>query len=111
MFTLFLVPLIQSFRGRWDGGTFQDKAMRWASIIPALIGVWWTYKMWKGRHSLNRAVAIISLAGKVVKENQALVGFSFSILGGFIAFTFIWVLMFSRVFLRSYKAVEGGMLR
>jgi Plasma-membrane choline transporter len=109
MFTLFLVPLIQSFGGRWEGDTFQDKAMRWASIIPALIGVWWTYKMWKGRHSLGRAVSIISLAGKVVTENQALVGFSFAVLGGFIAFTFIWVLMFSRVFLRNYKVVDGGM--
>ena len=110
MFTLFLVPLIQSFRGRWEGETIQDKAMRWASIIPAIIGIWWTYKTWKERHSLNRAVSIIALSGKIVRENQALVGFSFSVLGAFIAFTFIWVLMFSRVFLRSYRVVEGGWL-
>src|SRR5208282_6518798 len=110
MFTLFLVPLIQSFRGPWEGDTIQDKAMRWGSIIPALIGVWWTYKMWKERHSLSRAVSIIALSGKIVRENQALVPFSFSVLGGFILFTFIWVLMFSRVFLRSYKVV-GGMSR
>jgi hypothetical protein len=108
MFTLFLVPLIQSFGGSTGGNTFQDKAMRWASVIPALIGVWWTYKMWKERHSLHRAVSIIALSGKIVKENSALVGFSFTVLGGFIAFTFIWVLMFTRVFLRSYKNVEGG---
>ena len=108
MFTLFLVPLIQSFRGSSGGSTFQDKAMRWASFIPALIGIWWTYKMWKERHSLHRAVSIIALSGKIVKENSALVGFSFSVLGGFIAFTFIWVLMFTRVFLRSYTTVEGG---
>ena len=108
MFTLFLVPLIQSFRGRWDGNTFQDKAMRWGSIAPALIGVWWTYKMWTQRQSLGRAVSIIALSGKIVKENQALVGFSFTVLAGFIAFTFVWVLMFSRVFLRSYTVVEGG---
>ena len=108
MFTLFLVPLIQSFRGRWDGDTFQDKAMRWGSIVPALIGVWWTYKMWTQRQNLSRAVSIIALSGKIVKENQALVGFSFSVLGGFIAFAFVWVLMFSRVFLRSYTVVEGS---
>jgi hypothetical protein len=111
MFILFLVPLIQSSRGRWNGDTIQDKAMRWGSIIPALIGVWWTYKMWKERYSLSRAVSIIALSGKIVRENQSLVLFSFSVLGGFIAFTFIWVLMFSRVFLRSYKVVEGGMSR
>lgn len=109
MFALFLAPLIQSFRGRWDGGTIQDKAMRWGSIIPAIIGIWWTYKTWKERHSLSRAVKIISLSGKIVKENHALVLFSFSVLGGFIAFTFVWVLMFSRVFLRNYNVVEGGM--
>ena len=110
MFTLFLVPLIQSFGGQWEGHTIQDQAMRWGSIIPALIGVWWTYKMWKERHSLHRAVSIIALCGKIVTENQALVPFSFSVLGGFIAFTFIWVLMFSRVFLRNYKVVEGGIV-
>ena len=108
MFALFLVPLIQSFRGQWDGNTLQDKAMRWGSIGPALIGVWWTYKMWTQRQSLSRAVSIIALSGKIVKENQALVGFSFSVLGGFIAFTFIWVLMFTRVFLRDYTVVEGS---
>lgn len=110
MFTLFLVPLIQSFRGQWEGHTIQDKAMRWGSIIPALIGVWWTYKMWKERHSLHRAVSIIALSGKIVRENQALVPFSFSVLGGFIAFTFVWILMFSRVFLRNYKVVDGSMI-
>jgi hypothetical protein len=109
MFALFLAPLIQSFRGRWEGDTIQDKAMRWTSIIPALIGIWWTYKTWKERQSLSRAIKIIALSGKIVKENQALVGFSFSVLGAFIAFTFIWVLMFSRVFLRNYNVVEGGM--
>lgn len=65
--------------------------------------------MWKERHNLSRAVSIIALSGKIVRENQSLVPFSFSVLGGFIAFTFIWVLMFSRVFLRSYKVVGGGM--
>ena len=67
--------------------------------------------MWKERHSFGRAAAIIALSGKIVRENQALVPFSFSVLGGFIAFTFVWVLMFSRVFLRSSKVVEGGNLR
>jgi hypothetical protein len=108
MFTLFLVPLIQSFRGQWDGDSFQDRAMRWGSIVPAIIGVWWTYKMWTQRQSIGSAVSVIALSGKIVKENQALVGVSFSVLGGFIAFTFVWVLMFSRVFLRSYTFVEGS---
>ena len=64
--------------------------------------------MWTQRQSIGSAVSIIALSGKIVKENQALVGFSFSVLGGFIAFTFVWVLMFSRVFLRSYTFVEGS---
>jgi len=101
MFTLFLVPLIQSYRGQWDGNTLQDKAMRWGSIGPALIGVWWTYKMWKERQSLHRAVSIIALSGKIVRENPGIVAFSFWVLAGFIAFTFVWVLMFTRVFLRG----------
>ena len=107
MITLSIVLLVKSFGGRWGGDTFQDKAMRWGSVIPAIMGIWWTYRIWKGRHSLNRAVSIITLSGKIIKENQALVLFSFSMLGIFIAFTFVWVLMFSRVFLRSYKLDEG----
>lgn len=103
MFTLFLIPLVQSYRGQWGGDSFQDKAMRWGSIVPALIGAWWTYKMWKERHNLGRAVSIISLSGKIVRENQALIPFSFSVLGAFIAFLFVWILMFSRLFLRNYN--------
>lgn len=107
MITLSIVLLVRSFGGRWGGETIQDKAMRWSSIVPALLGIWWTYRIWKGRHSLNRAVSIITLSGKIIKENQALVPFSFVLLGVFIAFTFVWVLMFSRVFLRSYRVDEG----
>jgi hypothetical protein len=110
MFTLFLVPLIQSFRGRWDGGTIQDRAMRWGSIVPLAIGVWWTWRLWRERWSVSRAVSIIALSGKIVLENSALVPLSFAGLGAFVAFTFVWVLMFSRVFLRAYSVVDGGKL-
>jgi hypothetical protein len=103
MFTLFLVPLIQSFSGRWDGGTIQDRAMRWGSVVPLAIGVWWTWRMWRERGSVSRAVSIIALSGKIVLENSALVPLSFAGLGAFVAFTFVWVLMFSRVFLRAYS--------
>jgi Plasma-membrane choline transporter len=109
MFTLFLVPLIQSFGGRWDGSALQDRVMRWGSLIPAIVGAWWVYKMWVNRYDLRRSVSIIALAGKLVQENPALIPFDFSVLGAFIAFTFIWILMFCRVFLRSYKVVDGGM--
>jgi len=57
--------------------------------------------MWKERQSLHRAVSIIALSGKIVRENPGIVAFSFSVLAGFIAFTFVWVLMFTRVFLRG----------
>jgi hypothetical protein len=110
MFTLFLVPLIQSFRGRWDGGTIQDRAMRWGSVVPLGIGVWWTWRLWRERWSVSRAVSIIALSGKIVLENSALVPLSFAGLGAFVSFTFVWVLMFSRVFLRAYSVVDGGKL-
>ena len=108
MFTVFLIPLIQSFRGRWDGNTIQDRAMRWGSVIPLCIGVWWMWKLWQGRLSVSRAISIIALSGKIVAQNSALVPFSFAALAAFILFTFVWVLMFSRVFLRTYTVLDGG---
>ena len=108
MFTFFLIPLLQSFRGRWHGNTIQDWAMRLGSVVPLCIGLWWTWKVWSERLSVSRAISVIALSGKIVTQNSALVPFSFAGLAAFVVFTFVWVLMFSRVFLRTYTVLDGG---
>ncbi|KAI7666998.1 hypothetical protein KC318_g6161, partial [Hortaea werneckii] len=58
LFSFSLYPLISSFRGTYHGNSIQDRAMRWLSFLPALIGAIWTYNVILSRHALNRSISI-----------------------------------------------------
>lgn len=96
--------MVQSYKGKWGGNSSQDKAMRWASIIPMFMSALWVWMAYRGRHAMGRAMAIIQLACKILGENPSLIVLSFGTLAGTIAFTWIWVGMFQTVFL--YGKIE-----
>ncbi|KAI5800308.1 hypothetical protein DFH27DRAFT_482706 [Peziza echinospora] len=89
-------PLVQSYRG---DSTTQDTAMRWMSIVPAIMSVMWVYVAHKGRNAMGRGMGIIQLSCKILGENPALVLLSFATLLGTVIFTWMWVGMFQSVFL------------
>lgn len=105
---LSIYPLFWSYQGRWDGDGPQDKAMRWTSLVPALVGAGWVWMVWRGRRALDRAVGIIELSCKILGENPSLVLLSFGTLVGLLCFTWVWFAMFSRVFLAGKNIFVDG---
>lgn len=99
-------PFISSFGGSWNGGRLQDKLMRWGSIIPALSTGFWIYTVYKGRRSLDRAIAILEFSVRVLAQCPALVPMGFAALTSVVAWTWIWMLMFTRVFLGGHLSAS-----
>jgi hypothetical protein len=104
LFSFSLYPFISSFKGSWQGGSVQDKMMR-ASSVVALIGTaLWMYLWFKARHSIERAIEILEFGCKVLTESPALVLVGFAALIANIAWFWVWLAMFTRVFLEGHWA-------
>lgn len=106
-----IYPFVMSFRapaGKPYGG--QGAVMRWGSLVPAILSVVWVYTAWRSRYALNRAIGIIQLACRIIGENPALVLLSFGTLAGTCLFTWLWLGIFTRVFLtgNSFSAGKWG---
>lgn len=100
-----LYPFISSYD---HGNGPQDKVMRWFSFMPAFLAAFWLYTVYKGRHSLTKAVGILEFSSKLLASNPALVPFGFATLIVVIAWTWIWLGMFTRVFLGGHLSKSGS---
>lgn len=107
LFAFALYPLVASFKGFYHGSSFQDKAMRWLSFIPAIFAVFWTWSIVSNRHSLARAISILEFSTKILTASPFLVVFGFFTLGVVVVYTWIWMLMFERIFLSGHFAASG----
>jgi flagellar biosynthesis protein FliQ len=99
LFSFALYPLISSFQGAYHGKSFQDRAMRWLSFIPALMAVFWTFSVIKSRHSLAKSIGILEFSTKILTASPYLVILGFGTLAVTVLFTWVWMLMFERIFL------------
>ena len=99
LFSFSLYPLISSYKGSAAGSSLQDKAMRWLSLVPGIFSIVWLYTIYKGRHSVTKAIGILEFASRILAANPALLGLGFATLGAVVAWTWMWLGMFTRVFL------------
>jgi hypothetical protein len=102
LFSFSLYPLISSYKGESYGSSLQDKAMRWLSSVPGIFAFIWLYTIYKGRHSLNKAIGILEFASRILAANPGLLGLGFSTLGAVVGWTWMWLGMFTRVFLGGH---------
>lgn len=102
LFSFSLYPFVSSFKGTWHGNSIQDKVMRWGSLVPMIMACAWTYSVIKGRHSAGKAIGILEFSCKILGTNPALLLLGFATLGVIAAWTWIWILMFTRVFLGGH---------
>lgn len=102
LFSFFLYPLISSYQGKYHGASTQDKAMRWFSFIPGMLAVLWSFSVYKGRHSFGKAISILEFACRILAANPDLIVVGFATLIGVITWTWIWMAMFTRVFLGGH---------
>lgn len=104
LFSFSLYPLVSSFKGASGGTSLQDKAMRWLSTIPGIFAFIWLYTIFKGRHSLTKAIGILEFSAKILAANPALLGMGFATLATVVAWTWMWLGMFTRIFLGGHLA-------
>ena len=102
MLAFTLYPLISSFKGTYSGNSTQDKWMRWLSFIPALIGGLWTWSVIQNRHSLARSINILEFSTKILTASPWLVTLGFAALSATVVFTWVWMLIFERIFLSGH---------
>ena len=102
-----LYPFISSFKASRAEPTLQDKAMRWLSFLPAVFSTVWVYTIYKGRHSLDRAIDLLEFATRILTACPTLVMVGFLTLGIVVSWTWIWMMMFTRIFLGGH-AVTGS---
>ncbi|ROW03960.1 hypothetical protein VSDG_01061 [Cytospora chrysosperma] len=99
MLSFSIYPFVSSFKGEKHGSTPQDVVMRWASTVPGFFAVVWVYMVWKGRHALSSSIAILEFSSRILAANSALVLVGMGALGLIVCWTWIWLAMFTRVFL------------
>lgn len=110
MLGLTMYPLIMSYRSGNGGNTSQDKAMRWTSFLPLILGGLWVNFIYKGRHALTRSLGIIKLACSILSSNTPLMVFNCASVGVFLVATWVWIGMFTRVFLRGHTVLNHGIV-
>lgn len=108
LFSFFLYPLLSSYGGSWHGGSIQDKAMRWLSFIPGFLALMWIYVVYRGRHSYETAIQILEFGCRILEKSPALIITGFANLIAQIAWLWIWMLMFSRVFLGGHMSKSSS---
>lgn len=106
LFSFSLYPLVSSYKGASGGTSLQDKAMRWLSSVPGIFGFVWLYTIYKGRHALTKAIGILEFAARILAANPALLGMGFVTLGTVVAWTWMWLGMFTRIFLGGHLATS-----
>lgn len=103
-----LYPFISSYKGPDHGNSYQDKVMRWFSFAPAIVAVVWLYTVYQGRHSVTKAMGILEFSSRILGSNPALLPLGFAALLSVIVWTWVWLGMFTRVFLGGHLSKSGS---
>jgi hypothetical protein len=111
LYSFSLYSFISSFQGSWHGFSIQDTIMRWASLIPAVLASLWIFSVVRGRHSLQKAVSIMEFATRILAANPALLAQGFAVLGAIVSWTWVWLSMFTRVFLSGHLSSRSSVTR
>lgn len=102
MMSFSLYAFISSFQGRTHGGSFQDGVMRWASFVPAASCVLWLWLVVKGRRAIDQAIEILQFSSRILAQNPGLLIMGFGCLALIVVWTWVWLAMFTRVFMGGY---------
>ncbi|OAL55188.1 hypothetical protein IQ07DRAFT_556424 [Pyrenochaeta sp. DS3sAY3a] len=101
-FSFFLYPLVSSFKGSWHGDSFQDRVMRWFAFGPLLFAIFWVYTIFKARHSLDKATGMLEFSSEILRAQFPLLLVGIATLAAVILWSWIWILMFTRLFLGGH---------
>lgn len=111
LYSFSLYPFISSYQSIPEGGGTQNFLMRWGSLLPFVTATLWILAVIRGRMAMQKAIAILEFSTRILAANPALVLVGFATLSSIIGFTWVWLSMFSRVFLRGHPAGRGAILK
>jgi hypothetical protein len=111
LYAFSLFPFITSFASGPDEYRKQNIIMRWGSFVPFVLATLWVLAVVRSRLAMQKAILILEFATRILAANPALVIVGFATLGSIIGFTWVWLAMFTRVFLRGHPADRGMFLR
>jgi hypothetical protein len=104
LYSFSLYPFISSFKGIWHGASIQDKAMRIVSLVPFIISSFWIYNIVRSRHAIGKAIDILDFACRILAANLELLLLGLGVLTCIVSWTWLWMLMFARVFLGGHMS-------
>jgi len=102
LFSFALWPFVTSLKGTKGKRSAQDKVMTAFSFIPFLGAIVWTYMTIQSRHSIERSIKILELASRILTASPALITSGFAALAATVAWFWLWLVMFTRVFLEGH---------
>lgn len=102
LYSFSIYPFVSSFRGTWHGVSIQDKVMRFGSAVPFVMASMWLYNVIRGRHAIGKAVSILEFACRILAANPELLILGLAVLFSVASWTWVWMLMFTRVFLGGH---------
>lgn len=97
-----IYTMVLSFQGPDNGTRFQDRAMRYSALVPGITAFVYVWLMLKTRDTISRATEMLAFTSRVLSANPALVMLGFCALAFTVGWTWIWLSMFTRVFLGGY---------
>lgn len=102
LYSFSIYPFVSSFKGTWHGASVQDKVMRFGSAVPFIIASAWVYNVIRGRHAIGKAANILEFACRILAANPELLALGLGVLLCVVSWTWVWMLMFTRVFLGGH---------
>ncbi|ETN36342.1 uncharacterized protein HMPREF1541_08619 [Cyphellophora europaea CBS 101466] len=111
LYSFSLYPFIASYTRVPEGGGTQNVLMRWGSFVPFVMATLWILAVLRSRLAMQKAISILEFATRILAANPALVIVGFATLSSIIGFTWMWLAMFTRVFLRGHPPDRGMVLR
>ncbi|KAL2863601.1 uncharacterized protein BJX67DRAFT_363446 [Aspergillus lucknowensis] len=106
LFSFSLYPFIASFRG----SNVQDRVMRLGSFVPFIMGIAWIYNVIRSRHAIGKAISILEFACRILSANTELLLLGLGNLVIIVSWTWIWMLMFTRVFLGGHMSGSNSFI-
>ena len=110
LYSFTLYAFISSFRGSWQGESTQDKVMRWGSAVPFILASCWVYSVIQGRHATRKAISILEFSCRILAANPALLALGLVTLCSIVSWTWLWMLMFTRIFLGGHLSASNSFI-
>ncbi|KAL4900057.1 hypothetical protein BDW74DRAFT_162631 [Aspergillus multicolor] len=107
LYSSFLYPFISSFR---SASGVQDKIMRFGSFVPFIMATAWVYNVIRSRYAIGKAIGILEFACRILATNSELLLLGLGNLVFIISWTWVWMLMFTRIFLGGHMSKSNSFI-